>query len=274
MKGGVKAGTGSGTATIGRAPSSDKSTTDAVSGSGGAGRKKKIDEHGRYVGECGFHTNPPPIPTMSAPPLLASLLDVWEAVRIVLTKPSFDNMLVVVLGWVLTQGPHAVTEALVMTGVAGRRHHEAFHPFFSRARGEPDQIGVWIFRRLLPFVGDGAIRAAIDDTLAPKKGPPVFGIASHVDAVRSTRKPPAVCFGHCWVVLAVVVRVPFSKRTWALPVLFRLYRGKKETAAHEAEYTKKTELAQELLQVFVSWVGDRQIELALDSGFCNATVLQ
>lgn len=211
---------------------------------------------------------------MSAPPLLASLLDILQAVRIVLTKPSFDNMLVVVLGWVLTQGPHAVTEALVMTGVAGRRHHEAFHRFFSRARWEPDEMGLWIFRRLLPFVGDGAVQVAIDDTLAPKKGPHVFGIASHVDAVRSTRKHRAFCFGHCWVVLAVVVRVPFSKRTWALPVLFRLYRGKKETTAHDAEYAKKTELAQELLQVFISWVGDQRIELALDSGFCNATVLR
>jgi DDE superfamily endonuclease len=211
---------------------------------------------------------------MSAPPLLASLLGVLQAVRIVLTQPSFENMLVLVFGWLLTQGPHAVTEALVMTGVAGRRHHEAFHRFFSRARWEPDEMGRWLFRRLLPFVGDGAVHVAIDDTLAPKKGPQVFGIASHVDAVRSTRKHRVFCFGHCWVVLAVVVRVPFSKRTWALPVLFRLYRSKKETATHEAEYAKKTELARELLHVFVSWLDDRRIELALDSGFCNATVLR
>jgi hypothetical protein len=210
---------------------------------------------------------------MSAPPLLATLLDVLQAFRIVLTKPSFSNMLVVVLGWLLTQGPHAVTEALVMTGVAGRRHHEAFHRFFSRAQWEPDEMGRWIFHRLLPFIGEGAVQAVIDDTLAPKKGPHVFGIASHVDAVRSTRKHRVFCFGHCWVVLAVLIGVPFSKRTWALPVLFRLYRSKKETANdEEAEYAKKTELARELLHVFVGWVGDRRVELALDAGFCNATV--
>jgi len=187
---------------------------------------------------------------MSAPPLLATLLDVLQAFRIVLTKPSFRNMLVVVLGWLLTQGPHAVTEALVMAGVVGRRHHEAFHRFFSRARWEPDEMGRWIFDRLLPFVGEGAVQSVIDDTLAPKKGPHVFGIASHVDAVRSTRRHRVFCFGHCWVVLAVLVSVPFSKRTWALPVLFRLYRSKKETAEDEAaEYAKKTELARELLHV-------------------------
>jgi hypothetical protein len=73
-------------------------------------------------------------------------------------------------------------------------------------------------------------------------------------------------------VLAVLVRVPFSKRTWALPVLFRLYRRKKETAGAEAEYAKKTELARELLHVFVGWIGDRRVELSLDAGFCNSTV--
>lgn len=209
---------------------------------------------------------------MSAPPLLASLLDVLQAFRIVLTKPSFGNLLVIVCGWLLTQGPHAVTEALVMAGIPGRRHHEAFHRFFSRARWEPDDLGRWLFHRLTPYLSDDAVRAVIDDTLAPKKGPEVFGIATHVDAVRSTRKHRVFCFGHCWVVLAVVVCVPFSARTWALPVLFRLYRGKKEAAEDDAEYAKKTELARELLHVFVQWVGDRRVELAIDAGFCNSTV--
>jgi predicted metal-binding membrane protein len=53
----------------------------------------------------------------------------------------------------------------------------------------------------------------------------VFGIGTHLDAVRSTRRHRVFCFGHCWVVLTVLVRVPFSRRTWALPVLFRLYRN-------------------------------------------------
>lgn len=72
------------------------------------------------------------------------------------------------------------------------------------------------------------------------------------------------------MVLAVLVRVPFSDRTWGLPVLFRLYRSKKETP--EADYAKKTELACELLHVFVKWVGDRAVELAIDMGYCNNTV--
>ncbi len=205
-------------------------------------------------------------------PIFVSFLSVLEVFRLALTRPSFSNMQVVACGWILTQGQHAVTEALVETGVAGRRHHEAFHRFFSRGTWEPDAMGRWMFGRLERFLGDGALQVAIDDTLAPKKGQHVFGIGSHLDAVRSTRRYRVFCFGHCWVVLSVLVKVPFSRRTWALPVLFRLYRNLKECAKHDAAYAKKTESARQMLDVFVSWVGDRRVEVAADSAYCNDTV--
>ena len=205
---------------------------------------------------------------------LRSLRAVWEGTFApALTRPGFANLIVIVVGWILTRGPHAVTEALVETRVTGRRHHEAFHRFFSRGTWDPDRLGLWVFGRLATVFGDaGAVRIVLDDTLAPKKGPHVFGIGSHLDAVRSTKRQKVFCFGHCWVVLAVLVAVPFSTRTWALPVLFRLYRTQKDCERQEADHRKKTQLAREMLDVFCTWVTDRRIELAADSAFCNDTV--
>jgi hypothetical protein len=207
-------------------------------------------------------------------PAHRTLFAVWEGVFApALTRPGFANFVVIATGWVLTRGAHAVTEALVQTGVAGRRHHEAFHRFFSRGTWDPDRLGrrVWWRIRSTFNIAD-VVRIVIDDTLAPKQGPNVFGIGSHLDAVRSTKRRKIFCFGHCWVVLAVLVSVPFSTRTWALPVLFRLYRTKKDCAAHEALRRKKTELAREMIDVFCSWVGDLRIELSADSAYCNNTV--
>jgi hypothetical protein len=207
--------------------------------------------------------------------LLRTLLLELEVFRGVLTHPGFANLIVVFSGWVRTAGPHAVTQALVVTGVAGRRHHEAFHRFFSRGTWQPDALGKMLFQAVCALVPEGgAVPIAIDDTLAPKKGEHVFGIGSHLDAVRSTRQHRVFCFGHCWVVLAVRVRVPFSTRVWALPVLFRLYRNKKECLAKGHLYRKKTELAREMLEVFLSWVGERRVELAADSAYCNDTVMR
>ncbi|MGH7271992.1 MAG: IS701 family transposase, partial [Polyangiaceae bacterium] len=116
------------------------------------------------------------------------------------------------------------------------------------------------------------MRVVLDDTLAPKKGPHVFGIGSPLDAVRSTKKQKVFAFGHCWVTLAVLVRVPFSARTWALPVLFRLYRTQKDCERRGAGDRKKTDLARDMLDVLASWVPDGRIELAADSAYCNDTV--
>jgi DDE superfamily endonuclease len=188
---------------------------------------------------------------------LRTLIGALEVVRPAFTRPGFANLVVVFAGWALTSGPHAVTQALVTTQVAGRRHHEAFHRFFSRGTWDPDEVGRLLFGWLLRHLHDGApVRVALDDTLATKKGPHVFGIGSHLDAVRSTRCQKLFAFGHCWVVLAVLLPVPFSARVFALPVLFRLYRTVKSCERAGHRHRKKTELARELLDVFAAWVGD------------------
>lgn len=205
--------------------------------------------------------------------ILRTLLSVLQDLGAPLTRPGFANFLVVATGWIQTYGVHAVTQALVVTDVAGKRHHEAFHRFFSRGSWDPDVLGRYLFGRLERQTGEGALRVAVDDTLLPKKGPHVFGIGSHIDAVRSTKRQKVFCFGHCWVVLAVLVHVPFSRHIWALPILFRLYRNLKDCEKHGAPYKKKTELARELIDVLVGWT-KRRIEVAGDSAYCNDTVMR
>ena len=203
---------------------------------------------------------------------LRTLLALVEVLRPGLTAPSFANFIVVFAGWVQTFGVHAVTEALVVTGVSGRRHHEAYHRFFSRGTWDPDELGRLLFTIILELAGDSVIRIVIDDTLAPKKGPTVFGLGCHIDAVRSTRLHKVFAFGHVWVTVAVLLPVPFSSRTWALPILFRLYRNEKECKKRGDKHRKKTELAHELLGVLHGWVGERRVEVAADCAYCCDTV--
>jgi hypothetical protein len=125
--------------------------------------------------------------------------------------------------------------------------------------------------RLLP--NDAPLKIVVDDTLAPKKGPHVFGLGTHLDPVRSSRSYRVFVFGHCWVVLAVLMRLPFTRRAWALPILLRLYRTEKECRAKAVPHRKKTELAREMLELLASRVRSRRIEVAADEMYCNSTVL-
>lgn len=203
----------------------------------------------------------------------ATMLSTMEVVQPAFTRPGFRNAWVVFAGWTLTMGVHAVTAALVATDVARRLHHERFHRFFSRGCWDPDTVGRLLFEHIVErLCPQGRIVIALDDTLAPKKGPEVFGIGSHLDPVRSTKRFRVFCFGHVWVVVAVVVRVPFSPRKWALPVLLRLYRNKSECVRAGHRYHKKTELGREMVDLIVQWSGQRSLDVVADSAYCNDTL--
>jgi hypothetical protein len=206
--------------------------------------------------------------------LVSTLLEWFETVAPAFTKPSFRNALIIFLGWVQICGGHAITGALVAAGVAGRRHHAAFHRLFSRSRWNRDEVGRLLFRSIVGLLPDGeVIEAVVDDTLARKSGPKIFGLGTHLDPVQSTRKWTVLSFGHVWVVLSIVIKVPFSRRLWALPVLFRLYRSKRECARRRAAHRTKPELAREMLELLHGWRDGRRVRVAMDSAYSNRRVL-
>ena len=80
--------------------------------------------------------------------------------------------------------------------------------------------------------------------------------------------------GHCWVVLAIRVPLPWDReRGVAIPILFRLYRSKKRCS--ERSYRKRTELAAELVSMVESWIptGYRLL-VAGDSEYASRTLVR
>jgi hypothetical protein len=96
----------------------------------------------------------------------------------------------------------------------------------------------------------------------------VFGLGTHLDPVRSTRRHRIFAFGHVWVVLAVLVRLPMTSRPWALPILFRLYRNERECTKRGDPYRKKTALARAMLDELLSWT-ELPVRVVADVAYCN-----
>lgn len=206
-------------------------------------------------------------------PALNTLLPLLLSLRPLFTLPSFCRFLTLFAGWVCTRGVHAVTESLVSAGVSGVRHHAAFHRFFSRARWDIDQVGRLLLLRVVALM-PGPLRLALDDTLCTHKGPHVFGLGAHLDPVRSTRQRRVFAFGHVWVVLSVLVPVPFCERVWALPILMRLYRSPADCQKRGDPHQKKTQLARQLIEQVSSWLPDKALELVADSAYACREVLR
>jgi hypothetical protein len=109
-----------------------------------------------------------------------------------------------------------------------------------------------------------SIHLAGDDTVDERRGKKVFGKGRHRDPVRSTHTCTAFRWGHKWVVLAVLVRFPGTRRLWALPVLVTLYRPEKENRKRRRRHKTPPQLLRQLVRILIRWLPDRQFVVAAD----------
>src|SRR5262249_21363014 len=148
-------------------------------------------------------------------------------------------------------------------GALAPGHPASYHKVFSTRRWScwrlARGLAGWVFSHL---VGEGKVLLAGDDTVDGHKGEQVFGKACHRDAVRSTHSYTAYRWGHKWVVLCVLVRFPFTKRPWALPLLVALYRSEEDNFKAGKRHKTPAHLLRQLCAVLLRWFPHRRFVLA------------
>jgi hypothetical protein len=205
--------------------------------------------------------------------IVSSFAVVLQELAVVMTTPSFQNFVTVLTGWVFARR-RTVTGMLTAAGVAGQRHHAAFHRLFAEAQWSLDALGLAVFRILEPLLDKEAIFLALDDTLARKRGKKTFGVGMHHDPLLSSRGKTVTNWGHSWVVLGVVVRFPlWPERVFCLPILFRLYLNKQAAERDRRTYRSRPELAVALLRVVCDHRKNRRFHALADSAYGGQSVL-
>lgn len=189
-----------------------------------------------------------------------------------MTAPTFDSFVTVVAGWVFA-GRRTVTRMILAAGSAADKHYSSYHRLFSAARWSLDRAGLCAFALIEPFLGE-VVLLGIDDTLARKRGRKMFGVGMHHDPLLSSRGKAVVNWGHSWVVLGVIVELPFRHgHYYFLPILFRLYLNKKSAAKHRRVYRTRPELAVEMLAVLCGCRKNSRFHAVADSAYGGASVL-
>jgi hypothetical protein len=81
-------------------------------------------------------------------------------------------------------------------------------------------------------------------------------------------------WGHNWIVLAVIVELPFRPgHFYALPILFRLYLNKKQAKRQRRACRKRTELAVEMFGVLAKHRENQSFHVVADSAYGGKNVL-
>jgi hypothetical protein len=138
------------------------------------------------------------------------------------TAPSFRTFTMLACGFLAQHGKRTVCGMLSGAGLARLWPHDRAHWFFSRARWNPDDLGLAVAKlvvELLVPAGEPVL-AAIDDTLFRRRGKKVWAASWFHDG--SAQGKHKTGRGNNWVVLAIIVRLPFCTRPVALPVMAKL----------------------------------------------------
>jgi hypothetical protein len=198
-----------------------------------------------------------PMPTV--PPSVAGLL-AWFAPCF--TAPTFQTFTALACGFLAQTGPRTVTGMLLGARLSRVWSHDRAHAFFARAHWSADQLGlglVDLLARVLPGQ-DAPLRVVVDDTLMRRSGRKVFGASWHHDPLAAGRR--RVAWGNNWVVLGVLVALPFvPQRTLCLPVLARLWCPKRTAT--------RLELGVELVRLLAQRYPTRRIHLACDAAYAG-----
>ena len=186
------------------------------------------------------------------------------------TKATALRFVVLLGAALLTVGRHTVANLLRTLGPLIPGDASSYRRVFSQRRWSSWRLAQvltgWIVEHLLP---DGPIFLAGDDTVDEHRGKHVYGKGRHRDPVRSTHSYTAFRWGHKWLVVAVLVRLPFTRRRWALPVLVALYRSEEENRRRGCRHKTPPELLRQLLRVLLRWFPGRQFVCAADGNYAT-----
>jgi ribosomal protein L28 len=134
---------------------------------------------------------------------------------------TYQKAVELVIGTVLTQQRRTVTAALRALGKGQEQHWSKYHHVLNRAQWS----GLTVSRLLLhllvvTFVGSGnTITLAVDKTLERRWGPQIRHCGHWRDSRASSKQVNVSTRGLRWLVCAVVVNVPWTAYTVALPFL-------------------------------------------------------
>jgi DDE superfamily endonuclease len=194
--------------------------------------------------------------------LPGALSRVLAALRPCFTEPTFVTFCALVAGSFAQPVGRTVCGILTGAGLARVWHHCRAHRFFSAARWCPRQVGLVLAELIVAhlLLPGAPITVVVDDTLFRRRGKKIHAVGWFHDG--SATAAAKLGHGNNWVVVAIIVTLPFVSRPVALPVLAALVvKGGRS----------KPDLARDLVDLIAERFADREVHVVADAAYgCGA----
>ena len=199
------------------------------------------------------------------PLILRRWLQTW---RPCFTSPSWEHVLVLVMGAVLATGKRTVTSCLRVTGRAQATNFASYHQILNRARWSPRAVAKQLLGIVVEhLVPDGPVVIGMDDTIERRWGRRIAARGIYRDPVRSSHGHFVKASGLRWLSFMVLTPVSWTRLIKALPVLTLLAPSERSNHQRGCRHKLLTDWARQGALQLSHWLPSRQIIFIGDSSF-------
>ncbi len=209
-------------------------------------------------------------------PAVPYSLERWMAPFAALfTRPTWRHALVLVAGALLTPGRRTVTAALSIMGRREDGGFAKFHRVLNRNRWSSRAVAQRLLTLLVAsFVPQGPVVIGIDETIERRWGAKIKARGIYRDPVRSSHGHFVKASGLRWMVVMLLVPIPWAGRVWALPFLSALAPSERFARETGRRHKKLTDWARQLLLQVRRWLPDRPVIAVADSSYAAIELLR
>jgi hypothetical protein len=207
---------------------------------------------------------------MSIPTFLISLLSPFVHQ---FSAPVFKKIQLMCVGAILCQGARTVASILRISGLAHEQRFEQFHRVLNRDRWNIVKLSRILLGCLVAILPGVAIEIVADETLERRNGPKINAKGCYRDAVRSSEKHLATCFGLKWLSLCLLVKLPWAARPWALPFMTILIYSKKHDEDQNRTHQTGIHRLRKAVHIISRWLKKKPWILVGDGGFANMNLI-
>ena len=202
-------------------------------------------------------------------PLPDPIIEVLTVFRPLFTTPTWRKVMTLLTGTLLAHGRRTVAAALRASGTAQAADWSLFHHVLNRARWSPLAVSRHLLLLIVQtFVPAGTcVDLVIDETLERRWGSKISKRGHYRDSALSSREREVRSPGLRWIVMAVVVTVPWTKQRWALPFLCVLATTPEVSERLGKRHKTVAMWAQQMVRLVRRWLPDHSIKLMGDTAY-------
>lgn len=174
-----------------------------------------------------------------------------------------------VAGTLLARGRRTVTAALKQMGLHDEADFTLFHQVLNRANWSCLNLSRLLLQLLVSTFVErgGTVEIVIDETLECRWGRKISKRGHYRDNLQSSKEKSVSTSGLRWVVMMLVVQVPWTRREWALPFFSVLATTPKASAELGKSHKTVAQIAAQMVITVRRWLPDIPMKLVGDSAY-------